>query len=255
MRVEKINSNYYIQNKNINYKTSPSKTDYISFTGEKESLKPSFIQKIASFFEAENLTPEKETSNEIEEVVGHVQDEVRQSVKNAKWERAILHDLIKIGEYGKFEGYIPVNKKSGEKLKFGEFDENGRPREMVVINTKNGAFKTVCAYSLFDGENAFQKRDYSFEGAVVSSDYINGKLLYLRQTNNEDKSICEIIPSRNGFYYFCGRKDEFDNAEETIFEVQFSNDKTKDSTVSLKDDDGVQRYYLYDRKKRMWIEQ
>lgn len=255
MRVEKINSNYYIQNKNTNYKTSPSKTDYISFTGEKESLKPSFIQKIASFFESENLTPEKETSNEIEEVVGHVQDEVRQSVKNAKWERAILHDLIKIGEYGKFEGYIPVNKKSGEKLKFGEFDENGRPREMVVINTKNGAFKTVCAYSLFDGENAFQKRDYSFEGAVVSSDYINGKLLYLRQTNNEDKSICEIIPSRNGFYYFCGRKDKFDNAEETIFEVQFSNDKTKESTVSLKDDDGVQRYYLYDRKKRMWIEQ
>ena len=255
MRVEKINSNYYIQNKNTNYKTSPSKADYISFTGEKENLKPSFIQKIASFFEGENLTPEKETSNEIEEVVGHVQDEVRQSVKNAKWERAILHDLIKIGEYGRFEGYIPVNKKSGEKLKFGEFDENGRPREMVVINTKNGAFKTVCAYSLFDGENAFQKRDYSFEGAVVSSDYINGKLLYLRQTNNEDKSICEIIPSRNGFYYFCGRKDEFDNAEETIFEVQFSNDKTKESTVSLKDDDGVQRYYLYDRKKRMWIEQ
>ena len=80
-------------------------------------------------------------------------------------------------------------------------------------------------------------------------------MLYLRQTNNEDKIICEIIPSRNAFYYFCGRKDEFDNAEETIFEVQFSNDKTKESTVSLKDDDGVQRYYLYDRKKRMWIEQ
>ena len=115
MRVEKINSNYYIQNKNTNYKTSPSKADYISFTGEKENLKPSFIQKIASFFEAENLTPEKETSNEIEEVVGHVQDEVRQSVKNAKWERAILHDLIKIGEYGKFEGYIPVNKKKRRK--------------------------------------------------------------------------------------------------------------------------------------------
>mgnify|MGYP005773917145 CR=1 FL=1 len=254
MRVEKINSNYYIQNKNTNYKTSPSKTDYISFTGEKENLKPSFIQKIASFFEAENLTPEKETSNEIEEVVGHVQDEVRQSVKNAKWERAILHDLIKIGEYGKFEGYIPVNKKSGEKLKFGEFDENGRPREMVVVNTKNGAFKTVCAYSLFDGENAFQKRDYSFEGAVVSSDYINGKLLYLRQTNNEDKSICEIIPSRNGFYYFCGKKDEFDKPTEIIFEADISYDKDKLSTVNLTEDDGTLKHYYFDNQKRIWVE-
>ena len=254
MRVEKINSNYYIQNKNTNYKTSPSKTDYISFTGEKENLKPSFIQKIASFFEAENLTPEKEISNEIEEVVGHVQDEVRQSVKNAKWERAILHDLIKIGEYGKFEGYIPVNKKSGEKLKFGEFDENGRPREMVVVNTKNGAFKTVCAYSLFDGENAFQKRDYSFEGAVVSSDYINGKLLYLRQTNNEDKSICEIIPSRNGFYYFCGKKDEFDKPTEIIFEADISYDKDKLSTVNLTEDDGTLKHYYFDNQKRIWVE-
>ena len=187
-------------------------------------------------------------------MVGHVQDEVRQSVKNAKWERAILHDLIKIGEYGKIKINIPVNKKGGEKIKSGECEENGLRREMDGRNTKNGAVKTVGAYSLFDGENAFQKRDYSFEGAVVSSDYINGKLLYLRQTNNEDKSICEIIPSRNGFYYFCGRKDEFDNAEETIFEVQFSNDKTKESTVSLKDDDGGQRYYLYDRKKRKGIE-
>ena len=183
MRVDIINVSYKTQNYNRNNVYKNASFDKISFRGNEDKKEPSGLKKIISFFlpDVEELSPEEERSLEISDMLSDIDSQLKRLKKDAKWEKMMLHDYMKIGEYDNFEGYIPIDKKSGRKLKFGEIDkETGRPKEFTVINTKEG-FRADSSYNLIDGEEAFQKTDYSFEGVISSSDYIKGKFVYMKQ--------------------------------------------------------------------------
>lgn len=256
MRVDKINVSYKTQNYNRNNVYKNASFDKISFRGSEDKKEPSGLKKIIGFFlpDVEELSPEEERSLEISDMLSDIDSQLKRLKKDAKWEKMMLHDYMKIGEYDNFEGYIPIDKKSGRKLKFGEIDkETGRPKEFTVINTKEG-FRADSSYNLIDGEEAFQKTDYSFEGVISSSDYIKGKFVYMKQEHINEKLTYEMVPYANGFYYFCGKKDEFDKPIEIIFEADISYDKDKVSTVNLTEDDGTLKHYYFDNQKRIWIE-
>lgn len=257
MRADKINSYSYKNYSTFAAANSPIQAhksqDVVSFSGNDK--KPSLIERFKKFIieDVAHLTPEAETSDEISDMVYSLDKHSKRLQKDAKLEVIILKQYLAIGAEHNYKGYINLDEKKGKKLLFGEIDEKtGLPREVSVVNLKGG-FNVVEAFELNDGLSNFQKKDYSNEGYELISNYLDGKIIYHSQLDKKDGTIREFVPSKQGFYYFLGKKDENDNPKETVVELELHYDDAMPSVVTIQNDDNELNSYEFNPKKRMWL--
>ena len=182
MRVDKINSYSYKNYSSFAAANSPIRApksqDVVSFLGNDK--KTSLIERFKKFIieDVAHLTPEAETSDEISDMVYSLDKHSKRLQKDAKLEVIILKQYLAIGSEHNYKGYINLDEKKGKKLLFGEIDEKtGLPREVSVVNLKGG-FNVVEAFELNDGLSTFQKKDYSNEGYALTSNYLDGTIIY-----------------------------------------------------------------------------
>lgn len=257
MRVDKINSYNYKNHSTFAALSSsfqaPKSQDSVSFSGNDKKL--SLLDRVKKFIieDVAHLTPEAETSDEISDMVYSLDKHSKRLQKDAKWEAILLKQYLAIGAEHNYKGYISLDEKKGKKLLFGEIDDTtGLPKEVSIVNLKGG-FNVVEVFQLNEGLSNFQRKDYSTEGFELTSNYLNGKIIYHSQLDKKDGTIREFVPSKQGFYYFLGKKDENDNPKETVVELQIHYDDNIPSIAAIQNDDNELDNYEFNHKKGMWL--
>lgn len=255
MRVEKIN--FYTNNSMTGNKAKAPinvSRDLVVFKGKEEENKPTFLKKLKGLFKKPELSPEEKVSEDIKYHIGEMEHTMRYLNRQTKSNVSIAKNIIEIGRYSDFRGYIDYDKKKNEKMVFGSNDElTGLPSSVTIVDMNNG-MKVRRHYEFMDGLNLFMLKDTESPEYDVSMQFAGKKLLHYQEVNKETGIIREICPTREGFYYFEGEKDNEGNITKIITECDFAYNEDIRSSYKKLGDDGVLREYQYIKETDLWEE-
>lgn len=257
MRVEKINFYTNCTNNYKSNKANPSmyaSQDLVVFKGGKEAERPSFTERLKGLFKKPELSPEEKASEDIKYHLGAIESNLTQASKQGKYQSSIAKNIVEIGSYSNFKGYIDYDKKKSEKMVFGEIDEStGIPSYASIVDVKNG-LKVQRQYDFINGLDLFSVKILDEPEYDVSMQFAGKKLLHYQEANRETGLIRELYPTKEGFYYFEGEKDNEGNITKIITECDFAYNEDIRSSYKKLGDDGVLREYQYIKETDLWEE-
>lgn len=253
MRVDKIN--FYTADKKQNISAAKPQINYtgkdlVVFKGNEDKKAPSFFDKVAKIFKKPELTPEEEKSEEIKYCLGDINQFNKRLKAHGKAYASIAKNLVAIGRYSNYRGYINYDEKEHKKMVFGDIDEStGIPSSLTIV--KNG-LDFDSSYHFIDGLRMFQVEEYSDSECDMRLTILDKKVIHYEEKNRKTGLVKEFCPTTGGFYYFEGKKDYEGNIVSTDIECRFQYDESKESSYRETDENGNIVEYKYNKQTDMW---
>lgn len=254
MRVDKVNFyTYSPKNNNLGQRKIVQNNDLVVFKGE-EKPKPTFMDRIKGVFSKEKIETSKEyeKSEEIKYFLGDINALAKELQKEGRLHYLTLKNMLAIGKYYDYRGYVDLSRSDNEKIVYGRIDEEtGLPKTVTHMDFSSG-MDVIKSYELIDGLNMYTINDCHNKNFDIVMNGGGKKIRYYKERERATGETKELIITSKGFMYFEGTTDWEGNRTETKYDIDFKHDESERSTFIEQNEDGELVRYAYNQSTDLW---